>query len=124
GAGRILVNGGDDYRTEDTSIYDPATDLWTTGAPMNEQRWYNSSVTLPDGRVLTIGGNLTSGKSGDGEIYDPVNNTWTMMSGIDLAPLLAGADANSHAMEHVRMFVAPDGRVFVPGPTPNMQWYT
>jgi galactose oxidase len=57
--GRLLVNGGDDVRTDATSIYNYATDSWTRGAAMHEQRWYNVSVTLPDGRALTLGGNRT-----------------------------------------------------------------
>jgi galactose oxidase len=121
--GRLLVNGGDDVRTDATSIYNYATDSWTRGPAMHEQRWYNVSVTLPDGRALTLGGNRTSGKSGDGEIYNPANNTWTMMPGIDLAVLTAGAADISRAMEHPRLLVAPNGRIFVPGPTPNMQFY-
>jgi len=122
--GRLLVSGGDDVRTDATSIYNPATDTWTRGAAMHEQRWYNSSVTLPDGRALTLGGNRTSGQSGNGEIYNPANDTWTMMNGIALAPLTAGAQDITRAMEHPRLFVALDGRLFVPGPTPNMQWYS
>jgi galactose oxidase len=122
--GRVLVNGGDDSHTDATSIYDYKTDSWTRGAAMHEQRWYNVTVTLPDGRALTLGGNRTSGQSGDGEIYDPIKNSWTMMSGIALAALTAGAADINRAMEHPRMFVALDGRVFVPGPTPNMQFYS
>jgi galactose oxidase len=91
---------------------------------MHQQRWYNASATLADGRALTLGGNRTSGGSGNGEIYDPATNAWTAMDGIALAPIVAGADPNSRAMEHPRLFVALDGRLFLPGPTPNMQWYS
>jgi hypothetical protein len=122
--GRVLVAGGDVEHTNRTDIYDPMTDTWSPGGNMNQQRWYNASVTLPDGRALTLGGNRTSGESGNGEIYDPATNTWTLMNGITLAPLTAGASPDTRAMEHPRMFVSPDGRIFVPGPTPNMQWVT
>jgi galactose oxidase len=121
--GRVLVNGGDVNHTDATSIYDPATDTWSKGALMHQQRWYNSTVTLPDGRVLTLGGNRTTGASGNGELYDPATNTWTPMDGIALTALTAGTDPTlSRTMEHPRQLVAPDGRLFVPGPTPNMQW--
>jgi galactose oxidase len=122
--GRVLVNGGDDVRTDATSIYNSATDSWTKGAAMHEQRWYNSTVTLPDGRALTLGGNRTSGQPGNGEIYNPANNTWTQMNGITIASLMMGAEDRSRAMEHPRLFVAPDGRIFAPGPSPNMQFFT
>jgi galactose oxidase len=90
---------------------------------MTQERWYNVSQTRPDGRVFTLGGNRTSGGDGNGEIYDPATNTWTALPAMVLAPLTAGAQDISRAMEHPRLFVAPDGRTFVPGPTPNMQWY-
>jgi galactose oxidase len=121
--GRVLVNGGDVEHTAASSLYDPVTDSWTAAALMHQQRWYNSTVTLPDGRALTLGGNRTTGGSGNGEIYDPANNTWTPMDGITLASLTAGTDpTESRTMEHPRQLVAPDGRIFVPGPTPHMQW--
>jgi galactose oxidase len=122
--GRVLVAGGDNERTNRTDIYDPMTGTWSPGGNMNQQRWYNATVTLPDGRALTLGGNRTSGQSGNGEIYDPSTNTWTMMDGITMSSLTTGASPDSRAMEHPRMFVSPDGRIFVPGPTPNMQWFT
>jgi galactose oxidase len=121
--GRLLVNGGDVEHTAATSLYDPFHDSWSAAAPMHQQRWYDSTVTLPDGRALTLGGNRTTGGSGNGEIYDPVANTWTAMDGITLASLTAGTDpTESRTMEHPRQLVAPDGRIFVPGPTPHMQW--
>ena len=39
-----------------------------------------------------------------------------------MTPSLTGVDIN-RAEEHPRLFVAPNGKIFVPGPTPNMQWY-
>jgi hypothetical protein len=47
---------------------------------------------------------------------------WTVVPGAVMDPLLT-TDPVNRSQEHPRMFVAPDGRVFVPGPTPNMQWY-
>lgn len=70
-----------------------------------------------------MGGNRTSGQSGNGEIYNPANNSWTSMPGITIAALMGGAEARSRAMEHPRLFLGPDGRIFAPGPSPNMQFY-
>ena len=69
-SGDVFVNGGDDSHTRTTSIYRWQTDDWTRPASMVESRWYNSSVTLPDGRVFTLAGNRTSGQSGTGEIWN------------------------------------------------------
>ncbi|MBV9117101.1 MAG: hypothetical protein JOY63_07030 [Acetobacteraceae bacterium] len=52
--GRIMVNGGSS--SSHTALYDPRTDSWASDAPMNIARGYNSTVTLSDGRALTIGG--------------------------------------------------------------------
>ena len=35
-----------------TALFDPATNLWTQGTPMHYPRWYGTTTTLPDGRVL------------------------------------------------------------------------
>ena len=124
--GRVFVNGGDDSHTVTTSIYSPtagANGSWANARAMNQSRWYNTSVTLPDGRVFTLGGNRTSGQTGTGEIWNPATNTWTMVPNAVMGPLTAGAPADSRPEEHPRLFVAPDGRLFVPGPTPNMQYY-
>ena len=57
--GRVLVNGGSD--SGKTSIYDPATDTWSAGPLMNIPRGYESSVTLSNGKVFTLGGSWSGG---------------------------------------------------------------
>ncbi len=81
--GRILVTGG--WRHGGTSalnpplasvqIYDPAGDLWTDAKPLKTARAEHASVTLPDGRVLVMGG-LGHAALADAEIYDPSRNVW------------------------------------------------
>ena len=82
---------------------------------MNQSRWYNSSVTLPDGRILTWWGN---GANGVGEIYNPITGVWTPSTGINAA---STDDANDNVDDSNQWFphlhVAPDGRVFQAGPT-------
>jgi galactose oxidase len=121
--GRVFVNGGDDSHTATTSIYDWVTDTWSSGPAMNESRWYNSSVTLPDGRVFTLAGNRTTMLSGTGEIWDPVANTWTMVPGATIGAITNGQPSSGRPMEHPRLLIGPNGKIFVPGPTVNMQWY-
>ena len=62
--GRIVVTGGND--SAKTSIYNPATDAWTTGPAMTTARGYQASTTLSDGRVFTIGGSWSGGGRGHG----------------------------------------------------------
>jgi plastocyanin len=62
--GKILVIGGHSNGQKwsptpvlETETYDPATDKWTVGAPLNFPRQYHSvCVLLGDGRVLAAGG--------------------------------------------------------------------
>ena len=52
---------------------------WTTMAAMHDSRLYYSSDVLTNGRMFVAGGEYGSGTA-SGEIYDPLVNTWTMIS--------------------------------------------
>jgi FtsP/CotA-like multicopper oxidase with cupredoxin domain len=62
--GRILIIGGHSNGQKwsptpvlETEIYNPATDTWTVGAPLNFPRQYHSvCILLPEGRILAAGG--------------------------------------------------------------------
>lgn len=62
---RTVVATGGSARSEvaataslEAEIFDPATNTWTTGAAARVPRMYHSvALLLPDGRVLTAGGN-------------------------------------------------------------------
>jgi galactose oxidase len=125
--GRVMVNGGGMY-VATTSIYSSADNTWKNSGDMNRNRWYNSSTTLPDGNVFTLGGINDGG--GDpktiveaGERWDGLG--WRMLPGARTQPLFDGVKTSylARAEQHPRGFVAPNGKVFVAGPTPNMLWY-
>ncbi len=72
--GKVLRAGGyigDNTNTKTTCLFDPATNLWATAAPMSETRMGPTTTLLPNGKVLVAGG--TSGRP---ELYDPASNTW------------------------------------------------
>ena len=57
---------------------------WSTTAPMGTGRLYFASHVLPNGKLWVLGGEYTLSGPGcnavftrTGEIYDPVNNTWS-----------------------------------------------
>jgi hypothetical protein len=121
--GSVFVNGGG-VTVSNSSRYNAESASWKREAPMFQPRWYNSSVTLPNGDVFTLGGNLHKAEvdgDGSGERWSP-GRGWTPVPGAVLDPLLT-SDPINRAQEHPRMFVAPNGKLFIPGPTPNMQWY-
>ena len=73
--GKVLVTGGTSgagFNNADTPVFpaemwDPATETWTTMASAQIPRLYHSAaLLLPDGRVLTTGGNGIQD-----EVYQP-----------------------------------------------------
>jgi galactose oxidase len=121
--GRAIVTGGDDaYKT---SILDPNTGAWITGAQMKISRGYQSSTTLSDGRIFTIGGSWNGGKGGkNGEIYDPKTNVWSLLKGCPVAPMLtADAQGIFRSDNHAWLFAWKNGYVLQAGPSKAMNWY-
>jgi len=109
--GRVLVAGGQDVQihngTTVTALFDPATGLWSQGAPMHYPRWYATTTTLPDGRVLVSSGDMPGGgRATIPEIYDPATNIWTEIP-----------TATKDIGLYPQMFVLPNGKVFKAGST-------
>ena len=85
--GSVLVAGGVDDGTilADSEVYSPAGNgvggTWTVAAPLNVPRYDAVATILADGRVLVTGGFNALGALSSAEIYDPIQNTWTLTSG-------------------------------------------
>ncbi|MEP7169478.1 MAG: BNR-repeat neuraminidase N-terminal domain-containing protein, partial [Bacteroidota bacterium] len=71
---------------------------WSSIAPMFNTRLYYSTQILMDGRMYVAGGEYGTGNA-QGEVYDPLTNTWTMTP----SQGNSFSDANSE--------ILPDGRV-------------
>ena len=87
--GKVLVTGGSNASSTDPNLafdnwqapvyaaemWDPATNTWTTLASASKYRGYHSwALLLPDGRVLTGGGQMNSSGQANGsnaEIFSP-----------------------------------------------------
>ncbi|KAI0465821.1 hypothetical protein F4859DRAFT_507819 [Xylaria cf. heliscus] len=121
--GRITVTGGND--SKNTSTYDPASSAWASAAQMVIARGYQSSATLGDGRVFTIGGSWSGGRGGkNGEVYSPAADRWTSLPGAAVAPMLtADAQGVYRADNHAWLFAYKANSVFQAGPSKNMNWY-
>ena len=113
--GHVTVNEG----LRDTTIWDPVTGTATRKVDMAGGRWYPTVTTLADGRALVYSGdNIEADDSPPGsplsfkshtvpEVYDPVANAYTRLTGAQIdSPL------------YPFQFVLPDGRVFNAGPNP------
>ena len=127
--GRILAAGG--TSSERTSIYDPATGLWSVASEMNIRRGYQGNVTLADGSVFTLGGSWSESTAVNG---NKDAEQWSPETGWFLLPGIKGEDiynANDLATEarglyrvdnHLWLWQAPDGRIFHAGPSERMHW--
>jgi uncharacterized repeat protein (TIGR01451 family) len=108
--GRLMVAGGiigllDDMGPRESTFFNPATESWSAGPLMQDGRYYPTTTTLPDGRILVAGGTTTCSTcfADDIEIYDPATNVWT--------PLAASAQHTFKYYPH--LYVLPDGRILV-----------
>ncbi len=114
--GRVFVNGGDGTR-ERTSIFDYRTNSWSRSDDMNTGRWYPGSVALPSGQVFTAIGDPGGPYP---EIWTP-NQGWTLLTGANLqAPILNYSGYQNNWLPYLHL--APNGRIFHSGPTPQMNW--
>ncbi|HET9449347.1 MAG TPA: kelch repeat-containing protein [Aggregicoccus sp.] len=107
--GRVLVAGG--WTRPSTwaggssfhataELYDPATNTWSSAAPMRHERSSPTGLRLPDGRVLVSFG-ILYGPDNALELYDPAQNAWTELPDPPWVGVRAGRPA-----------LLPDGRPF------------
>ena len=123
GDGRAIITGGSD--ADLTSAYRPSVDIWIELANMQIARGYQASTICSDGRIFTIGGSWNGPLGGkNGEIYDGPSNTWTLLPGCPVAPMLTNDQQGVYrADNHGWLFGWKDGSVFQAGPSSAMNWY-
>lgn len=98
--GEVLVFGGTQAAAPffqpttlgSCEIYNPTNNSWRDAANLTNERFEFSSVRLPSGKILAIGGEgLGGGVLSSVEEYDPQSNTWTVIG--QLAFPSKGGDA-------------------------------
>ncbi|KAK2008599.1 kelch domain-containing protein [Colletotrichum eremochloae] len=121
--GRILIQGGSD--AEAVSIYDPATNEFTRGPDMTVARGYQTSTTLSNGKVFTVGGAYSGKREGkNGEVYDPVANTWTYLPGANVEPILTNDHEGIWREDnHAWLFGWKNSSIFHAGPSKDQHWF-
>lgn len=128
--GRLIVTGGNDSRR--TSFYDPASDSWKAGPDLVTPRGYQSTATLGDGRVFTVGGSWSGGIGGldgtahkSGEVWSPTGG-WKSLPGADVVPMLTDdrSDGDFRKDNHAWLFSWTGNKVLQAGPSRAMNWYT
>ena len=124
--GRLMVNGGNGINgtTALASLFDWRTNEWVPAQTMADGRWYNTTISLPNGEVLTAGGN--GGANGNGTIEQwNASSGWRRMSSINWQPVANPPIPNAIETNwHPFFLVAPDGRVAHFGPQQSLDWIT
>ncbi|MDD5323189.1 MAG: DUF1929 domain-containing protein, partial [Methylococcales bacterium] len=112
--GRLFVAGGHDgqnnFGLKEAIIYNSLTDSWTVNLPdMNAGRWYPTITILPNGDPLVVSGSvdLTIGPNPLPQVFQMATGTWRNLTNAELQQDL-----------YPFMLLAPNGKVFSPGPTP------
>jgi N-acetylneuraminic acid mutarotase len=111
--GRVLVTGGVGtcnsqtcVTLASTELYDPQAGQWSPAAAMPVARMGHVAVLLADGRVLVVGGCVSTGlpcNALGAVLYDPVLNSWSSTGGMVVPRTQAQAT------------LLPDGHVVVSG---------
>ena len=106
-SGKVLFAGGDNGRSSSAELYDPVRGTFTSTGNMAWSRVWHTLNLLPNGMVLTTGGETDSGGSIAGsdsaELYDP-------SAGIFLATGKMAARRETHTATLLN-----DGRVLIAG---------
>lgn len=98
-----VFGGGQGSETNALQIYNPSNASWTVGPSMPLSVQYVAGATLPNGDVMAIGGETSSGDISNVEAYDPSSSSWS-----SLAPLPV-------ACQSVGAATGPNGDVYVVG---------
>ncbi|MCW3996276.1 MAG: hypothetical protein NWE98_09065 [Candidatus Bathyarchaeota archaeon] len=100
--GRTLLGYNEGYEELNvTEVYDPASDTWSTGAPMPDKAGYVSAMI--DDKIFVIGSKT--------QIYDPKTDTWSIGAS-PTEKIVLGANGESATAAATTGEVAPK-RIYV-----------
>ncbi len=123
--GRVFVNGGRNQTNSPwTSLFDYRDSSWTQIENMESGgRWYPTTIALTDGNIFTAIGTATNQRYPDK--WDP-DAGWAIQNGIDFNDMVLDDyfSTGTHGESHwwPLLHVAPNGKLFHSGPTPQMHW--
>jgi len=110
--GKIYLTGGVKYYNrfpyvslvEESEVYDPKTDTWSTKAPVpNPVSNYASAVI--DNKIYVIGGSNITQLVTFNQVYDPESNAWAEAKPIPTGVRYAGVAATSGDLAPERIYI-------------------
>ena len=113
--GRVLLAGGhisDNHGLPDITLFSASNNTWTSGAPMARGRWYPTTTVMGNGDVAILAGRDQAG------VAVTIPEVWSNGS------LRRLTNAPRSLPYYPRAFLAPDGRLFVAGPTRPTRFLT
>jgi galactose oxidase len=124
GDGAVFVAGGSN--SEKQSTFDPGSGTWSSAAPLQVPRGYQSTVTLSNSKVFTVGGSWNGGTGNKtAELWTPGvgGGTSTLLPGIPATPFETNdAQGEFRSDNHMWLFAWSGGTVFQAGPSKAMHW--
>lgn len=123
--GTVFVNGGRNQTNSPwTSLFDFRENPWVQIENMaSGGRWYPTTVALSNGQMFTAIGTASNQRNPD--LWDP-DTGWRVQNGIDFEDLVLTDYFSSGSHRESRwwplLHVAPNGKLFHSGPTPEMHW--
>jgi hypothetical protein len=114
--GRLFVAGGHlriFVGVPTASLYDPATDRWSLAPDMNAGRWYPTVTPLSNGDMLVVSGSIDDivGVNNLPQVFEVATGSWRSLTNARLNQDL-----------YPQMLLAPNGRVFNPGPSATTRY--
>ena len=128
--GKIYLIGGKEYssaspyylQSDVNEVYDPATNTWTTKAPM-PTAVYGYASTVISGKIYIIGGSESPGTVfvNSNQVYDPQNDTWSLAANLPSVATYGAAAATQGLMAPSRLYFI--GGYFLDSFSGNVQVY-
>jgi hypothetical protein len=118
-SGKVFVAGGNKYGTavfdgsDQTSLFDPTTRAWAAGPRMDYARWYPTTTSLRDGKVLVFSG----WEQNEADPVDVIERFDPGSNALDRVPSSAWIDMRLYP----RTILLPDGNVVKAGPESGTQ---
>ena len=104
--GTLLAHGGETQGGQQSFLFHPTGQQWELTAATADNRFYATTMTLADGRLLTMFGN-----SNRIEVYDPTAGTWEAPIALPAPPAVPNLDYRFYPWA----YLMPGGDIFVAG---------